>query len=395
MKPDLKYLRWATLRQMPFVGAVAVALMALVLAATYVIPLKHNATARLLVETRGVSQSGQVTNDGLTDAAHLQNIENRLLTQTRLAEMAQTLGAQLSADQLRNAVQFDTISGRGKATTLTITVKTIEPVTAINAANILADKVVAEHRTIRVERAESALQFFRSEVADSMTRMNDKLSELLALKTTMVGALPGSEQALLDHRKSVLAQLADASTAITYPPDHQKILNKVEAARTLYSDKHPKVQQLLSQLAKFDQTDPKSAQKPAELAAELARVDAVLKTIPTNELRLNAAEREHSLAEKQYEAAIGRLETAAIEERIAVRSNGDRLSIVERATMPDVSTGPKQQIVLAMGLVGSILVAAGLAFLKARHDPYVRRAQDLENGLGLKAYAVIPPMATV
>ncbi|WP_299304802.1 hypothetical protein [uncultured Litoreibacter sp.] len=394
MTSDLAYLRWAILRQLPIGLATATLVLALTVAALTVLPARYTATARLLVEASSVSANARAVADTQTDAAHLQNIENRLMTQSRLARLTRDLSLTISAEELREAALFEVISGRGKATTLTISVTNADADLATVATNGLADEVLKENRIIRTERAEDALGFFRQEVTNRKLRLDVQFEKLLAFKDAHAGSLPEDAARHIDRRKDLLAQQTAVPTRPAMTPDQRRLMSEISAARSVYSDQHPKVKLLVARLGSVATGQALSTAENPLIADALSRVDAQLAAIPSNGLALKALTRDHDLAENQYKQAVSRLEAAAIEERIALRTNGDRLSIVERAALPDSPTGPRQKVLLAGGIGLAFLLAIAAAVLRARGDPHLRRSRDLEVGLGLRPYAVIPNMQT-
>ena len=165
---------------------------------------------------------------------------------------------------------------------------------------------------------------------------------------------------------------------------------ELDNARAIYSDQHPKVQTLLSRIAELE---PEAADPNTRVAAlALQKLDTLLAQIPMNALALKALERDHQRAEAQYETAISRLESAAIEQRIALRTESDQLTLVERAIQPDMPEGPQQKIIWALGGALALILAAVTAAILAKSDKYIRRPKDLQMGLGLTPYAVIPNM---
>lgn len=392
MSFDPKFLRWAILNQIPFAAAIMAVLAGVTIVVAQFVPVTHTATARLLVEATSVSPQARAPSDALTDAAHLQNIENRIMTQSRVAALVAQMGVDLSVEAFRKGAGFNTTSGRGKATTLAVSFAAKDPDFATTATNLLAEQVVSEHRAIRTERAEDALKFFRQEVAESRKRLDEKLAGLLWFKSAHSGALPTDLATLSEQRKTLSAQASVVPAPRKMTAAQARLQSDLDAARAIYSDQHPKIQLLQTKLNRLGSTPATAPPKHAGLTEKLADLDASLAAIPANELKLQALQRDHDLSEAQYKSAVSRLEAAAIEERIAMRENGDRLSIIEHAQLPDLQGGSRHRLILAFGLALSVLTALATAFLRARADPYMRRPFDLESGLGLRAYAVIPTL---
>ncbi|MDA8746843.1 hypothetical protein N9M66_01385 [Litoreibacter sp.] len=392
MNPNQKYVRWAVLRQLPLAGFVAASLIGATLLAVQIMPVNYVATARLLVEATAVSNNTGAGTDTMTGSAHLQNIENRVLTLTRLTEIQGNLNINMTAEDLRDATIFETISGRDKATVMNISVTSADPDLSTTLTNQLAEEVLKEHRIIRTERAEEALIFFRQEVADSKSRLDAKFAALFAFKRSRAGRLPQDTARYHAQRETLFSQLSTGPKVVVKSTAHRRLIADLTAARAIYAEQHPLVQSLAAKLAQIAPTQAVIQTNSPELADELNRIDIALSEIPANELQLDTLQRDYDMAESQYTSATNRLEAAAIEERIALRAKGDRLSIVERAVLPDAPAGPRQKIVLAVGILAAMLLAIGTAILRARSDQHIRRPKDLETALDLMPYAVIPRM---
>ncbi|MEM7470465.1 MAG: hypothetical protein AAF340_03870 [Pseudomonadota bacterium] len=389
MNAALKYWRWKVLRQAPMGMIIAGTGIAATVFGAQLLPDHYTAKTRLLVEATSVTNTNRLTAESLHHAAQLQSIEARLMTQPKLAALAQELDSDTDPVDLQEAIKFDTSSGRGKPTTLEISVTDADGAFAAAAANSLAERVLSEHSQIKTGRAESALTFFREEVADQELRLERAFSDLLAFKQTHAGALPDDAPRYHDQRKALLLQRASKGLSVSTDPNRDRLESELRSASALYSNQHPRVRSLASQL---DRTDPPIETTAPKLmnSSDITQIDAALALIPANTLRLEALENAHALALSQYEDAVARLEDAAVDERIALTAKGDRISVVEAALPPELPTGPRRKIFLALGVVLSCMLGCAFAILRARADQVLRRPQDLINSLQIKPYAVIP-----
>lgn len=390
MTSNLRYYRWLALRQLPVFAVVATLVAAATLVVAQLMPPQFAPTARLLMSATSVSQGMPTTGSDMAAATHLQNIETRLLTQTRLEKLGSLVDPQLTADMLRDAITTEIISGRGKATVMAVSVSSPDADLATKATNQLAAKVLAEHRAIRTERAEDALAFFRQEVASSRQQLDEKYNALHGFMADHAGALPHDTLGYLDQRRDLLIRLGAKPEPSRRSAARMQLEAELEEARAIFSDQHPTVLSLLAKIQELEPNTPEITENLSVVA--LSRIDALLAQIPMNELALNALRRDHDRAQAQYDAAIQRLETARIEQRIAMRTEGDQLTIVEPAIRPDLPEGPRQKIIFAAGSALAIVLAGLAAILMARSDTKLRRPIDLHTSLGLTPYAVIPQM---
>ncbi|MEM6407334.1 MAG: hypothetical protein AAF700_02835 [Pseudomonadota bacterium] len=389
MSPSLRYWRWHVLRQVPLaLGVIAAGVTATVFGAD-LLPDRYTATTRLMVEAPAVGGTNRVATETIQNTAQIQAIEARLMTNDRLSALSQQLGRETDPTEFQQAISFDMSSGRGKPTSLAISVTATDGAFAAAAANALAEQVLAEHRLTKSDRAESALVFYREEVAEQKQRLDTAFEELLQFKSENAGALPEDAPRYYDQRKALLLQRASKGLSVAKDPLSDRLEMELRSATTLYSDAHPRVRSLESQIKRAEPQVNTDAPQPVG-SSDISQIDAALARIPANALRLEALQNDHDLARRLYEEAVARLEAAAIEERITLTAQGDRITIVEAALLPELPAGPQNKIILALGCLISCLLGLALAVLRIRADQVVRRPQDLMSSLQIKPYAVIP-----
>ncbi len=392
---DRKYIRWLMLRQLPMAAGIFMCLTAATIIGTAFLKIPMTATALLMEEAPSLAQSANATADLVAGPAHLQRIENRVTTQARLAKLLDTLNAEIPVEQFRKAVTFKTVAGRDRATTMSISVTDPDAAFATDAANQLAQTVLAENRDIAAERITDALQFFRDEVTASKTRLDAEFAALLSFKQANAGTLPEDTGRYLDLRKILIHRETLRGPSSLTDTTRERLTTELGAARGLFAETHPTVRALASRLDHVTATPADENAPLAELtdvAEQLARIDARLSEIPANSLTLTALEREYDLAEAHYKAAVARLDAAAVEARRGARENNSRLTIIEHATPPTLPEGPRQKIALAGGIALSFIIALGTAILRGRADTLIRRPRDIEVSLNMRPYAVIPTL---
>ena len=390
MRPGAKYAIWLAARHLPL----ALATIGLGTAASYsalqFLPHQFTASTYLLVETAAVYRDNRKPADAAISTAQLQGIEARLRTTERLTLLGDTVGLSSPAEELQKVITFDTQSGRDKATTMEISVTHTDGQLAADAANHLGQQVLSEHQTLRNEQIEQSLAFFRQEVSDAKAELESAFQAVLAFKTAQAGFLPDDAGRYLDQRKALINQKPPSPQPAKPNPAFARIEAELKAANSLYSARHPRVRALMAELGETEPFlgAPNEAKQPAP--ADLTQIDAALALIPANGLRLDALTSTYDLARQHYETALSRLETAAIDARIAERAKADRITIVEAASPPALPSGSRRKIAFSAGLALSCILALIAMILRQRADPYIRRPQDIRTGLNITPYAVIP-----
>lgn len=390
MSGGAKYALWLTGRHLPL----ALGIVSLGTVATYstqhLIEHQFTASTYLLVETGAVSRAGRKDDDATITPAHLHGIQARLMTTERLEHLRQTVGLSTPLDALETAITFDTESGRDKTTIMQISVSDPDGKLAADAANLLGQGVIAEHQTIRDAQIDDSLRFFRQEVSDAKTQLDQAFDAMLAFKTTQAGLLPEDAGRYLDQRRALVNRKPEPPSPATPNPAFSQLESDYMAASALFSNQNPRVRALALQL---EQTLPflnePASQEPIQ-TADLTQIDAALASIPANGLRLAALGKTHDLAQQQYEVALSRLDAAAIDARISQQAKNDRITIMEPASPPELPSSSRRKIALSAGLALSVLLALAVVILRVRSDPYIRRPYDLRAGMNITPYAVIP-----
>lgn len=126
------------------------------------------------------------------------------------------------------------------------------------------------------------------------------------------------------------------------------------------------------------------ARRDAAVAA-LARVSAV---------GVALADWQHALEglRQDLAAVTARRVEAEAEERLALRRQGDRLTLLERAATPERPAGPGLMWQLGKGVLASLALAVALAALADLRRPVVRTSDQMARRLGLRPLVAIPDL---
>lgn len=106
-------------------------------------------------------------------------------------------------------------------------------------------------------------------------------------------------------------------------------------------------------------------------------------------IRLRELERDAEAKRSQYGSMLQEMISAAQREtfqRAPAR-------VIARAVPPDQVSSPNAKRLLVLTLFGGLVLGAGLAFLREVTDDRLRRLDDLRQGLGLRAFGLVPGVA--
>lgn len=363
----------------------------------------------------------------------------------------------MSPDDIVNAMRdYTTIkrqAGRDQATLMTITFQAETAKTAAAVVNEYVTRILNDSASARTSQAQDTLQFFKQEV-DRLSRDLGTQSALIkSFQGEHVNALPDtlnyrlSQQASLQERLSLaerdsaslkeqkqrLQEIFAATGQVTNtpgsnaPPEVQRLAalkSDLSAALAVYSPENPKVKLLQSQIAQLEdliktqnigvggtgQSAPASmfdlqlaeldtrisalAKESDAITAQLAQIKTSIDETAANAVTLQGLQRDYDNIQLQYNAATDRLAKASTAERITSLSKGERIAIIDSATVPDRPTKPNRLKIVVVGLVGGIAIGIGIIVLLELVNSAVQRPVDLVQKLGIIPIGTIPYIRT-
>jgi uncharacterized protein involved in exopolysaccharide biosynthesis len=347
--------------------------------------------------------------------------------------------------QMRQKTTIRRTSGRDRATLMTISFNASNPRTAANVVNEYVTLILNENVRYRTGRAEGTESFFRQEVDRLSGDLDIQKDRILRFKQSNADALPDdmefrlSRQTLLQERvsegqrrinelteqKERLITIYQATGAVSamnednMSPEQRQLVTlqqQLNEALLVYSEENPRVKILRTRVEQLeevvkaqsgtsDPTRPASvldvevgqieaqidyiARQVADAETELEAVSDSIARTPANAIALEALERDYANIQAQYNAAVARLAQAQTGERIELLSKGERITVLEQATVPSDPTGPNRpRIAQASVLVGFALAGALFVLLEMLNSA-IRRPQELTTALGITPFAVL------
>jgi len=328
-------------------------------------------------------------------ARRLQSIEQRLMARDSLLEIIAQYGIydDLTALKpsekvalLRRAVRIDGEAaagngGGGAVSILTITAELPDPVQAQKIAHEFARRTIELSQKNRLEQARETLAFFTARedtLREQVTRLED---ELAAFRKENDLALPGT----LDFRREEIASINQELLSIA----RDRIRIERDAEQASKTERKATADRMLAdfnaQLATLD----------AQAGLLKSRKDELERTIATSpqiERQLGAYERELEQLRVELDAAAARRTEAEVGYRLETQGQGERLTVIEPATVPDYPfTRSRKKLAIAGGLA-SVVLALTAAFLLELMNPVMRTAAHMERDLGIRPVVSVPRM---
>jgi uncharacterized protein involved in exopolysaccharide biosynthesis len=337
-----------------------------------------------------------------------------------------------------------------------ITFNTGNAQTAAAVVNEYVTRILTDNTASRTDQAQDTLQFFQQEVERLSADLSTQSAKILEFQNQNADALPSTlnyrmtEQSNLQERLGTVlrdiagledqkrrlieiyrstgqletvrptplspeaAQLAaleaelSQAAAILAPQNPKVILlqtrvdelraqveAEAEASAAVVEDGSAAPMTMLEiQAAEIDSQIALLTQESESIAGQLTVLKDSIGRSASVAVQLEALNRDHANIQAQYDTATGRLSAASTGERIAVLSKGQRIGVLDAATVPDTPVRPNRVRITLMGAALGLALGFGLVGLLELLNSSVRRPVDLERHLNIVPIGTIPYIHT-
>lgn len=388
----------------------------------------------------------QLIENRLMTRANLLDIANRL----NVFAEADRMKPDDVVKAMRKSTKIRMNAGQGEATIMTLSFDARTGTLAAAVVNEYVTQILREDVDQRTKSAEGTVEFFEQEVKrlggrldelsakilDFQNRNSDALPSTLAFRlsqqTTLQGKLDLAEQGirLLLDQKEQLKTLYQAtgqvgSNAAPQTPEARQLValqDQLTQSLAVLAPDNPKIKLLQAQIAGLEEIvkaqttqaiggnpnvtmfdalmadmDSKiqiATETRDQIAEQMKVLQDTIDRTPANQIALDALNRDYSNIQRQYDAAQSALQQASAGERIEVLSKGERLSVLDAATVPNEPSSPNRPLVALGGVFAGMLAGIGLIVLLELMNRAVRRPQDIVSAFGITPLVTIPYMRT-
>jgi len=242
-----------------------------------------------------------------------------------------------------------------------------DPIMARETADRLARMFVSWQQQRVAQADTSGLTFIQSEIARVEERMQQTAAKLARLGAPRTST------------KLMRVPVAGVS-ASTASRDLAKAESDLAAARAIYRDGHPRVQELSANVSMLRRQARQTAPQGYETRLVRTAIAAPRQPALENELAVD-------------EALFARLQSRARDISLERQVMVPAATIVEPATVEPEPIRPRPALNLAVCLLAGLFVAVGLALVQGSLSRKIRGALDAERLTGLPVVAVLPRRA--
>ena len=394
------------------------------------------------------NQQLQVIEQRLLTRANLLDIARKY----NVFENLSTMTPDSIIEGMREDTRIRRTGGRGQATLMSISFEARSGQTAANIVNEYVTLILKESTDFRMDRASNTLAFFEQEVERLGNDLNTQSAKIVGFKNENANALPAdwtyrqNRQTLLQERQARLERELTAlqkqrrdmvaifettgrvdTIGTSLSPAQQQLKQlefDLQQSLAVYSETNPRIVILRNRIATLEKTIQEGAattpqvdpdqQRPvtmfeltmAEMDQRMVNMSEEFRTVTDeveelatslqatagNAILLSALERDFNNIQVRYNEAVGNLNQARVNERIELSAQGQRISVIENATVPQEPSGPNRFKLIAAGIGAGGALAVGFFMLLEILNRAIRRPVELQSKFGIVPLAVIPYM---
>jgi len=420
----------------PFVLCVAA-----VLGASYVLPSKYRSSTLILVEAEKVPESmvGNVATERI--GRRLQTVKQEVLSRTRLEAVIQELdpygmparpSMTTMVEWMRSSIEV-TVKGNDA---FGIDFVHRDPHMAQKVANRLTQLFIEETVQARKQQVGEAYQFIESELEDAKRELEKREEALRHYKEAHMGTLPEQmnanlstlqrlqleQQAVAESLRAAMdrlvllesaAPVGKAGAVVDARSELTQLRGQLAALRTRYTDEHPDVKAVLTQIAAAEKTLAASGrnaegsgpspqveqarlevknlrEKREDLDRKIGSFQARVEQAPRTEQDIVTLTRDFQKLNENYLALLNKKLDAQMAAKLEQRWQGDRFRILDPASLPEYPFYPNRLLFLLFGIVAGLAAGVAVALAAEFFDHSIRNVRELEEAVPFPVLAHLP-----
>lgn len=428
----------------------------------YFLPDVYLSAATILIERQQIPD--EFVRSTVTSAleVRLQTISQEILSRARLEEVITRFGlyqdlkqqASMEAviEQMRRDVKIDSKGREERATVaFSVSYRGREAQKVSLVANALAASFIEENLKMRERQATGTADFMRVQLEDLAKKLGELEMKVGDFKARHIGELPEQLNANLQGLEQLNTQLRLNAENMTRATERRGNLEReltallgtagagpqapairlsqlkgtLAALQPRYSDKHPEVQRLKSEIATLEtaisaggggetgsfQIPPQVQQlksalleadvqirgletEASNLKRQLAIYQARVEAVPRVQQEYQAMSREYETTQEMYKSLTVRQRESALAERMEQRQKGEQFRVIEPALAAVEPAAPKRPRLFAVVFLLALAAAAAAIFGPEALDSSVHTIEQLQARCELPVLVTIPKIVS-
>jgi len=230
----------------------------------------------------------------------------------------------------------------------------------VQTLDIISKTYLEQNKSRSSEEASNALKFLDEQIKPVREQTDSAEADLKNYRTSNKTADMSMET------QGVLEVVSEIDTEL------QKLSLKKDELKQKYTDNHPTLQTIRSNVTRLEKRKKEALSKISKL--------------PGKQQRLLKLESDYKVANTIYLDLLNNIQ----EFKIAKASNVGNVYILDNAVVYDTPIKPKKSMILALGALLGLMLSTLIVFLKKVLDHKVNNPEKVEEELGLPVYATIP-----
>jgi len=459
-------------------------------AGSWLLPSTYQSDALILVEQQKVPEQYVVPNVSENFQDRLQSMTQQILSRTRLQATVNRFHLYESRrqgllarsedpiEQMRNDIKIELVEAPGHPGQLTafkIRYSATSPQLAQQVNSELTSLFIDENLKSQQQLSESTTSFLQTQLAEARTKLEEQEAKVRTFKAQHFGNLPTQMESNVQILSGLQSQLQSTQHALdaanqqklyleSLQQDYQRVqasldsggsndtspdtLNtdladareRLQEARTRYTEDHPDVVKLKEKVAKLTKlkedmdaaavaaakpskppsdVDPGAAtqvqhggtspmmqvqsqlkanrleienykQRAQKIESDITVYQARLNLTPETEQELSDISRGYEESKSNYNSLLQKQNQSQLATSLEQRQQGEQFRILDPPSLPAKPSSPNHLIISLGGLAFGLAVGAALAALLEMTNVRVRHEKDLEDVIPLKVLVGIP-----
>lgn len=412
---------------------VALIIMTLVTAATYLIPNKYEAKSTVFVEKSVISEllKGLTFTPSTEDKIKVLTyaLNSRTLITKIIDELDMKKGGEAELEKLIKSLQDNTqIKIKDREGLFVISFQDRNAKLARDYVNALVRRYIDENTSSKREESYGATKFLSEQLTTFREKLQKSEEAANAFKrgsgsianidpTSLLKDINDSQQRADDLKirqaqlETTLAGLGKASSPQSSLPALHKRLQELQLQ---YTDSYPEIIRLKDEIRGVEEQQKKRGQasvagRPSDspeydrlnselkairqaetnLRTNIAKNRNLLQNIPAAKAELDNLEREKQSQKNLYESMLSRQGQSEVSKQMEVQDKSTVFRVVDPAVMPIKPVSPNRKKLIMLGILAGLGGGLGLVILKDQMNDSIKSV-DMVKQFGLPVLAIIP-----
>jgi succinoglycan biosynthesis transport protein ExoP len=429
---EMDYKRYLALikRDKKLCIVIALAIMTLITAASYLIPNKYEAKSTVFIEKSVISEllKGLTFTPSADDKIKVLTyaLNSRTLITKIIDELDLKKGGDAELENQIKSLQDDTqIKIKDREGLFVISFQNRNPKLARDYVNALVRRYIDENTSSKREESYGATQFLSEQLSTFKEKLLKSEEEANVYKrgegsvatmdpSSLLKDINDSQQRADELKireaqlETVLSGLGKANSPQANLPALQKRLQELQLQ---YTDNYPEIIRLKDDIRALEDQKRKGygtgrpsdspeyerlnselramRQAEANLHANIAKNRSLLQSIPAAKAKLDSLEREKQSQKNIYESMLSRQGQSEVSKQMTVQDKSTVFRVVDPAVLPIKPVSPNRIKLILLGILAGIGGGVGLVISKDQMDDTVKSV-DMAKQFGLPILAVIP-----